>query len=513
MTTTGHIGLGYIRKSLVWKRADETSVERQEHNVQTAIRRDGLTPEIHADAEGHRSGRNDKYRPEWRTIMQRIADPDVKSLYVDALSRAWRSTKGWNELLELCKRHQVNIVLLQEGMNTGSKFGAIQKSLSDMIASMAELESGLASERMRDNVTYLKSRGVYWGQTPFGLVRAGEGLDACLKPNPPHDETVRAVLRIWGSGKSYAQTAGELNRQGLRFFNRNRQPVLFTNEAVRTIVNNTLTYAGYVIDHGGPAKERQFRLEGEGPVVEQCARGMRAIRGQVEPIIDADLAGLSIQRALNKRPSGRRADGWTALLTPLLYHQGAKLWAQARADAHCYRHRGTSGLSFDADALDADVLERLHQVKLPADIRDTIRADLARKLGTSERSKWADQVNRLQRRLSNLTQMRADGEIVPDEYRTMRTETERALTDARTKANAPDSGADLMQQLTTLGAVLDHLAPAQRKHVLQGVVHRIDVDDAGHVAGMAWRAEWNASAFRELDLIQSRDTPAPDRKL
>ncbi|MEI7999399.1 MAG: recombinase family protein, partial [Candidatus Omnitrophota bacterium] len=95
--------MGYTRKSLVFRRSDETSVERQGSNVLRAIEADGLKPEMHSDAEGNRSGRSDKYRPAWRMVMRRIADPDVRCLYVDSLARAWRSVKGWSTLLETAK--------------------------------------------------------------------------------------------------------------------------------------------------------------------------------------------------------------------------------------------------------------------------------------------------------------------------------------------------------------------------------------------------------------------------
>ena len=99
MAKNGTVGLGYTRKSLVFRRSDETSVERQATNVQRTIETNGLKVEIHSDAEGHRSGRNDRYRPAWRTIMRRIADPDVRLLVIDSISRAWRSVEGWAALL------------------------------------------------------------------------------------------------------------------------------------------------------------------------------------------------------------------------------------------------------------------------------------------------------------------------------------------------------------------------------------------------------------------------------
>ncbi|NJM39600.1 MAG: recombinase family protein [Anaerolineae bacterium] len=148
MAKNGTVGLGYTRKSLVYERADETSVERQDSNLRGRIESDGLTPEIHTDAQGHRSGRSDRNRPAWRMIMRRIKDADVRALYVDSLSRAWRSSKGWNELLETCKRFNVALRILKEGIDTSKGFGAAQKLNSGVMAEVAEFESNIASERM-----------------------------------------------------------------------------------------------------------------------------------------------------------------------------------------------------------------------------------------------------------------------------------------------------------------------------------------------------------------------------
>lgn len=466
--------------------------------MKRAIEADGLTAEVLSDAAGHRSGRDDRYRPQWRQVMRRLADSDVAGVYVDSLSRAYRSVKGWNELLERCRKYDVFIVVLSEGIDTRKKFGALQKGTSDMMATVAEIESAIASERMVDNIAYMKSKGVYWGQTPFGFTRTGEGLDAWLLPRPPYDETARTILTLWAAGESREKIAVEMNRRGLQFRTRKNEPARFNKETIRTIVNNVLLYAGYVMPaKSGRAKARQVSLEGEGSYIERFAHGMGAIRGQVKPIIDDSTASLAVERWINRLSPGRKKGDYIYLLGGRIYLNGKKLRSQTLSYGHFYRSFGAGGPVLDADRIDNDLMDQLRGVHFPAELMKSLAGMVAEKYGGDEQRKAQETVNRLTKRLENLETMRMDGDISSERYRQYRQETEAAIFEARGHVNAPTDLEALMKKLMELGALLDHATPAQRQRAFALMFDRVEVGEDGNIRQIA-PAGWARQVFGEL---------------
>lgn len=272
------VGIIYSRKSLVFSRADETSIERQDNDLTASCVADGLNPEPYSDADGHRSGYSDKNRPEYRKAFKRLVDPDVAKIYIDSIDRAWRNVEEWNKLLRTCQCNHVSIKIVGLNIDAGADLDPFQKSFLDSMASFAELERNLASYRMKRNIKFKKTKGVYQtAKRHSALSPPGEGLDLWLKPNPPHDDTVRIVLQQLAAGMSNARVADHMNRRGIKFVDRNKVPCPFTNETVRTIARNVLTYAGYVIAAGGRAKARQVMLaDGTDAHIERYARAMGA---------------------------------------------------------------------------------------------------------------------------------------------------------------------------------------------------------------------------------------------
>lgn len=499
MARSGTIGIGYTRKSVVQGRADETSIDRQAAALRAAIEADGLTPELYSDAEGHRSGRSDRDRPEWRAVMRRLAAPGVRALYVDSLSRAWRSTKGWNELLEACRRHQVRLRVLRENIDTEARFGAMETFYSNTMAGVAQFESDVAAERMRGTIAHLKASGVYWGQTPFGYIRSGEGLDAWLRPFNPHDGTVRLVLQLVAAGMSNARIAEHLNARGVRFVDRTGVPGLFNNETIRTIARNVLVYAGYVIAAGGRAKARRVELApGSGSTIARYAEALGARRGQVEPLVDDQLASQVVGRLLHPASNnGRRPGEWIALLTPRLWCGTDKLWAQSMPHGHFYRSRRRAGPVIDADALDAEILQRLCGVSFPPEIRADIRQAIDdRETAEAMLRLRADQ-RKLQRMIDHLTDMRAAEELTREEYLRRRDEAAAQLADVERRLAAPGQADLLMQALEDLGALLQLATPAQAKGAVAAMFDRFEVTPEGEIARVTL-ARWAAEAFGEI---------------
>jgi hypothetical protein len=69
-----HVGLIYVRKSVVRYAEDLASPERQLANCIKVCQEKDWAHEVYEDAAGHRSGRSEKHRAAWRRL-KRVFDP------------------------------------------------------------------------------------------------------------------------------------------------------------------------------------------------------------------------------------------------------------------------------------------------------------------------------------------------------------------------------------------------------------------------------------------------------
>src|SRR5688572_12671511 len=88
-----NIALCYVRLSFTREADEKNSPERQRANIQAVCDRNNWIPEWYEDVGGHKSGRQEKNRPQWLALKARIGDPDVIAVVANDLSRLHR--KGW----------------------------------------------------------------------------------------------------------------------------------------------------------------------------------------------------------------------------------------------------------------------------------------------------------------------------------------------------------------------------------------------------------------------------------
>jgi hypothetical protein len=67
-TTERTVALCYVRQSFTRDGDDKDSPDRQRANIEAKCTQMGWTPEWYQDAEGHKSGRDEKHRPSWLAL-------------------------------------------------------------------------------------------------------------------------------------------------------------------------------------------------------------------------------------------------------------------------------------------------------------------------------------------------------------------------------------------------------------------------------------------------------------
>lgn len=267
--TERNIALCYIRLSFTRDESDQNSVKRQRANIQAKCDAKGWIPEWYEDAEGHKSGRSEKNRPEWLRLKRRLRDGDVAALVANDLSRLHRRNWRIGSLIEELQSLGIDLTLAAPGREQIDTTTAQGRMFVQMGAMFDEYYAEDIAKRARDSVAYRKSRGVSIGMPPFGTTRNDDGLlipsadGAWYLPNgsyvngqesqSPADGAIwrsyfdcaRYVLEIYSEGKiGLTKIAYKLVEEGWCFRDRKNVPRPITSDDIRRVIANFPQYGG-----------------------------------------------------------------------------------------------------------------------------------------------------------------------------------------------------------------------------------------------------------------------------
>ncbi|MCL5997080.1 MAG: recombinase family protein [Chloroflexi bacterium] len=496
-------GVSYLRKSKMRKGHEHRyiSIDRQLAIVNAKAVEIGATRnDVFIDAGGHRSGRTTKNRPDWLRLKARLMEPSCRFLIVFMVDRSARCVRETAELVDLCKAYGKRFLTCQDGLDT-DRMGWTASTIANINfqASAAQFQSDYTSDRMRETAEYYRTNlGIPWGMWPFGLQRTGEGKLARLSPDPQHGETARKILTWYAAGLSYDATAQKANDQQLRHLNRDQLPEAWTREAVRSVVGNILTYAGYIITRRHRAKESRIELAGEGTYLERYARAMNAVRSTaIEPLASDELASAVIERRYRNQQVGRRCLTWTPLLTPILFCDGRKLRAHTtQHSARIYRTRD-GGVWIDAGKPEGELLSRLAGITFPPEMVAQIRAFVAQRVDDQAMARAQRELGELRGKLERLIALHVDGMIPRESYNVEYVKIERMMADKRAELSRPSDVDKLLQHLGDLGSTLDLMTPENQKRALHKTFERVDVSHEGEIVHLELKT-WARAAFGEL---------------
>lgn len=497
-TAARHVAICYLRRSEN-EPDHRISIERQRANCQAEAARNGWHAEFYAEPDGHRSGRTEKHRPAWAEAKANFDRQDVAALIVESLSRACRSARDASNLIELLNQRGIRLVSVNERVSTDTAAGLL---FAHMLAAVAQFESDIAAERMAMTIEFRrKQKGLHWGRTPFGcsrneehhlmpalegVWRAGSQMVIGRFDQPPfadltgvewrgYHDALHAAYEWYAAGDvSISKLAGYLNAAGYRFRGRTGMPRQFNDQDVRRLLDMNRIYAGYVVR--GAAKKRS----GD------------SWKGGHKPILEPELCDrvasmLTKRHALGKRFDTRRGTDRIYPMTPLLYCGvcGRRMSGAFQDGKQWYRHEdakqcGAKG-QIAADALEAQLLERLQSFRVPGEIRERIEylaRQLAKAAATPEADRARSDVQRITRKLENLKELRIEGEIGKMEYDRRKQQLAAQLREAQQRV--PETPADV-RLIETLLSKIDQIAdvvrsgsPAKRKELYGALFVRFE---------------------------------------
>lgn len=128
-----------------------------------------------------------RHRPELEKLLDRITEGDT--VVVESLSRLGRSTKDLIELTEIFQKKNVNLVSLNEAVDTSTSTG---KLLFTLMSAIAQFERDVIADRTSEGLRSAKARGRMGGRP---------------KTDP---ESVKKAIKLYSTGKYSLKEIQEL---------------------------------------------------------------------------------------------------------------------------------------------------------------------------------------------------------------------------------------------------------------------------------------------------------------
>jgi DNA invertase Pin-like site-specific DNA recombinase len=114
-------------------------------------------------------------RPGWRTLEDAIRAGQVAQVVVWRLDRLGRTASELTALFDELRRRKVNLVSLKDGIDLATAAGRL---MANVIASVAQYDNEVRSERVRAGQAVAKATGKTWGGSKPGVPKKVSDVQA-----------------------------------------------------------------------------------------------------------------------------------------------------------------------------------------------------------------------------------------------------------------------------------------------------------------------------------------------
>ena len=303
----------------------------------------------------------------------------------------------------------------------------------------------------------------------------------------------------------------EANKAGFMHMNRQKREVPYTLAVVQSICNNVLFYTGYLALRPDYDKDGAVVLEGEGTYLDRYVRYAKAIRSErIEPLITCELTETIIHRRFKRQIGGRRPRNRISLMTPVLWWQDRRIYAQQRLGRLVYRTHGQQSRTFQAEPIDREMVERLCGLRFPEPIRQYIRGLVAAQSSDESRQQQAARMAHLKAKVTRVRELYTEGIYSRDEFDAEFKKASTEMDELGRMLSTHSQVDTVMIHLTTLAETLKKI-PAQRaREATCALFERVEINDSGLIVRVVFR-EWAKHAFAEIASACLRSITALDR--
>ena len=207
--------MGYIRVSTVRQVEEGTSITNQSESIRKYAKSNGLkirSTDFVID-DGVSGGIPIWDRKNGRRLVKMVESGKYSHLIVTKMDRMSRLTSDAISTIDKLRKAGVGLHIIDMGgqsLDTGSSIG---RFFLTVIASLAELESGIVSERTREAMQYLRKNGLRFTNAIYGWDVNGKG-----KFVPNWREQARIDFMSWNmrfNGISATKVAEMMNKRKL----------------------------------------------------------------------------------------------------------------------------------------------------------------------------------------------------------------------------------------------------------------------------------------------------------
>jgi site-specific DNA recombinase len=199
--------IGYVRVSTDEQAREGISLENQKVKIRTYCDLHNFELETIIEDAG-KSGK-DLNREGIQELIQKVKDKRIEAVLVYKLDRLSRKVIDTLNLIEMMKKNHVEFHSIIDSIDTKTAMG---KFFLNIMASLAQMERDLISERTKDALRHKISRNERAGQIPYGWILADDGKTLVM--NVEEHKTIRFIKKLHEEGHNYSAICRELTRQG-----------------------------------------------------------------------------------------------------------------------------------------------------------------------------------------------------------------------------------------------------------------------------------------------------------
>jgi DNA invertase Pin-like site-specific DNA recombinase len=199
--------IGYVRVSTEEQAREGISLENQQLKIRTYCDLHNLELETIIEDAG-KSGK-DLNREGIQELIQKVKDKRIGAVLVYKLDRLSRKVIDTLNLIELMKKNHVEFHSIIDSIDTKTAMG---KFFINIMASLAQMERDLISERTKDALAMKIIKNERAGQIPYGWVLAEDGNT--LVVNVEEQKAIHLIKELHGEGYNYSAICRELTRRG-----------------------------------------------------------------------------------------------------------------------------------------------------------------------------------------------------------------------------------------------------------------------------------------------------------
>lgn len=218
--------IGYIRVSTDQQADQGVSLEAQEAKIRAyCLLNDLELLDVYVDAG--LSGKRADNRPALQQALQAVGKG--AALVVYKLDRLARNTVDALTIAEQLDKQGVSLHSMSEKLDTGS---AIGRFFFTLMASLAEMERGIISERTAAAHAHKRAKGEATGHAPFGFTVTEQGR---LAPESAEQHTLTVIAELVARGVSQRQIVERLNQQG----HKAKRGGIWTRASLRSVLKTS----------------------------------------------------------------------------------------------------------------------------------------------------------------------------------------------------------------------------------------------------------------------------------